>query len=187
MTAQTPATPAITPSQTVGPFFGFGLPYEDGPWVVPGWRPGAITIRGRVLDGAGDPVPDALVEIRQADESGEVPHRPGGLRRAGHGFSGFGRCASDSDGGFWFSTVKPAAVGADAPYISVLLFARGLLKPVFTRLYFPEDADAHATDPLLAEVPADRRATLIAEHEADGTYRFDIRLQGEGETVFLAI
>jgi protocatechuate 3,4-dioxygenase alpha subunit len=140
-----------------------------------------------VLDGAGDAVPDALVEIRQADESGEVPHRPGGLRRAGHGFSGFGRCASDADGGFWFSTVKPAAVGADAPYISVLLFARGLLKPVFTRLYFPEDADAHATDPLLAEVPADRRATLIATREADGTYRFDIRLQGEGETVFLAI
>jgi protocatechuate 3,4-dioxygenase alpha subunit len=184
----TTATPQITPSQTVGPFFGFGLPYEDGPWVVPGWQPGAITIRGRVLDGAGDPVPDALIEIRQADGSGEVPARPGGLRRAGHGFSGFGRCASDADGGFFFSTVKPGAVGGeDAPYISVLLFARGLLTPVFTRLYFPEDAEAHATDPLLNEVPEDRRGTLIAKREADGTYRFDIRLQGEGETVFLAI
>ena len=180
-------TPALTPSQTVGPFFGFGLPYDDGPLVTPGWAPGAITIRGRVLDGAGDPVPDALVEIRQADENGEIPRRPGGLRRAGHGFSGFGRCASDAAGGFWFSTVKPGAVGEGAPYIAVLVFARGLLKPVFTRLYFPEDAEAHTTDPFLGEVPEERRATLIAEREADGTYRFDVRLQGERETVFLAI
>jgi protocatechuate 3,4-dioxygenase alpha subunit len=185
MTAET--TPAPTPSQTVGPFFGFGLPYEDGPWVVPGYAPGAITIRGRVLDGAGDPVPDGLVEIRQADADGAVPSGNGGLRRDRHDFSGFGRCETDKAGQFFFSTVKPGAVGEDAPYISVLLFARGLLKPVFTRLYFPEDAEAHATDPLLAQVPEDRRGTLIAEREADGAYRFDIRLQGEGETVFLAV
>jgi protocatechuate 3,4-dioxygenase alpha subunit len=176
-----------TPSQTVGPFYGYALPYEGGPEVVPGWREGAITVRGRVLDGAGDPVPDALVEIWQADGSGEIPRRPGGLRREGHGFSGFGRCGTDAAGGYWFTTLRPGATGADAPHISVLVFARGLLRPVFTRLYFPEDAAGHATDPLLSQVPGDRRATLVAEREADGSYRFDIRLQGERETVFLAI
>ncbi|GAA2403394.1 protocatechuate 3,4-dioxygenase subunit alpha [Actinomadura vinacea] len=176
-----------TPSQTVGPFFGYALPYAAGPRLVPGWRSGAITVRGRILDGAGDAVPEALVEIRQADGSGEIPRRPGGLVRDGHGFSGYGRCATDAAGGYWFSTLRPAAVGADAPYIAVLVFARGLLKPVFTRLYFPEDTAAHGTDPLLAQVPGERRDTLIAEREGDGVYRFDVRLQGERETVFLAV
>ncbi|MFD0689574.1 protocatechuate 3,4-dioxygenase subunit alpha [Actinomadura fibrosa] len=174
-----------TPSQTVGPFFGYGLPYEGGSELVPGWRPDAIRVRGRVLDGAGEPVPDALVEIWQADGSGEIPRRPGGLVRAGHDFSGFGRCPTDAAGGYWFGTVKPGPVGEGAPYIAVLVFARGLLKPVFTRLYFPEDGAAHGTDPLLAEVPAERRATLIAEREGEREYRFDIHLQGERETVFL--
>ncbi|WP_242894853.1 protocatechuate 3,4-dioxygenase subunit alpha [Actinomadura litoris] len=179
-------TPGLTPSQTVGPFFGYALPYASGPEVVPGWRADAITVRGRVLDGAGDPVPDALVEIWQADETGEVPARPGAIERSGHGFSGFGRCGTDPAGGFWFRTVKPGAPGAGAPYIAVLVFARGLLKPVATRLYFPEDAASHAADPLLAEVPEDRRATLVAEPAGDREYRFDVRLQGERETVFLA-
>ncbi|MDL4776460.1 protocatechuate 3,4-dioxygenase subunit alpha [Actinomadura xylanilytica] len=176
-----------TPSQTVGPFFAHALPYETGPEVVPGWRPGAIRVHGRVLDGAGTAVPDALVEIWQADEDGEVPRRPGGLRRAGHGFSGFGRCATSPDGHYWFDTVKPGAAGGGgaAPFIAVLVFARGLLKPVFTRLYFPEDGAVHAGDPLLAAVPAARRGTLVAEREDGGAYRFDIHLQGEGETVFL--
>ncbi|MEW2359304.1 protocatechuate 3,4-dioxygenase subunit alpha [Spirillospora sp. NPDC029432] len=176
-----------TPSQTVGPFFHYALPYAGGPEVVPAWRPEAITVRGRVLDGAGAPVGDALVEIWQADGTGAVPARPGGYKRAGHGFSGFGRCETDAAGAYWFSTLKPAGIGAGAPYIAVLVFARGLLKPVRTRLYFPEDAAAHGTDPLLAEVPADRRGTLIAEREEDGAYRFDVRLQGERETVFFAI
>jgi protocatechuate 3,4-dioxygenase alpha subunit len=180
------ASAKTTPSQTVGPFFGYALPYEAGPQVVPGWRPDAITVRGRVLDGAGEPVPDALLEIWQADGNGEIPERPGGIVRAGHDFSGFGRCGTDGAGGFWFTTVKPGAVGAGAPYIALLMFARGLLKPVATRIYFPEDEAAHAADPLLAEVPADRRATLVAEREGDRAYRFDVRLQGEGETVFLA-
>ncbi|TMQ91475.1 protocatechuate 3,4-dioxygenase subunit alpha [Actinomadura soli] len=175
----------VTPSQTVGPFFGYALPYEAGPEVVPGWRPDAIRVRGRVLDGAGEPVPDALLEIWQADETGEIPRRPGGLARAGHDFSGFGRCGTDPDGGFWFTTVKPGPIGAAAPYIAVLVFARGLLKHVFTRLYFPEDAAAHAADPLLGDVPDERRATLIAEREGERRYRFDIHLQGERETVFL--
>lgn len=174
-----------TPSQTVGPFFGYALLYESGPEVVPGQRPGAIAIRGRVLDGAGEPVPDALVEIWQADEAGVISQEPGGIARAGHGFSGFGRCGTDAAGGYRFSTVKPGAVGDGAPYVAVLVFARGLLKPVFTRLYFPEDEAAHATDPLLGQVVPERRATLIAEREAEREYRFDIRLQGERETVFL--
>ncbi|MEU5883754.1 protocatechuate 3,4-dioxygenase subunit alpha [Spirillospora sp. NPDC047279] len=177
-----------TPSQTVGPFFAHALPYDGGPEVVPGWRPDAIRVHGRVLDGAGDPVPDALIEIWQPDETGRIEPRPGGLRRAGHGFSGFGRCPTDAAGDYWFTTVKPGATGQDAPYLSVLVFARGLLKPVFTRLYFPEDTAAHADDPLLAQVPPERRATLIAERaggDAAG-YRFDIHLQGDRETVFLA-
>ena len=177
----------VTPSQTVGPFFAYALPYEAGPRVAPEWRPDAIHVRGRVLDGAGDPGPDALVETWQADETGRVPRVPGGIARDGHDFAGFGRCATDAAGGYWFSTVKPGAVGGDAPYIAVLLFARGLLKPVRTRLYFPEDEAAHGGDPLLAAVPAERRATLVAEREGERRYRFDIRLQGERETVFLDI
>jgi protocatechuate 3,4-dioxygenase alpha subunit len=180
------ASAKATPSQTVGPFYGYALPYEAGPRVAPAWRPDAITVRGRVLDGAGEPVPDALLEIWQADGNGEIPRRPGGIVREGHGFSGFGRCGTDAAGGFWFTTVKPGAVGGDAPYIALLVFARGLLKPVATRIYFPEDEAAHATDPLLAQVPAERRATLVAERDGDRGYRFDVRLQGEGETVFLA-
>lgn len=180
-------TPSVTtPSQTVGPFFGYALPYDAGPDVAPPWRPDAIRVRGRVLDGAGEPVPDALLEIWQADETGEIPRRPGGIARAGHDFAGFGRCGTDAGGGYRFSTVKPGAVGDAAPYIAVLVFARGLLKPVFTRLYFPEDEAAHAGDPLLGVVPAERRATLIAEREGDRAYRFDVHLQGERETVFLA-
>jgi protocatechuate 3,4-dioxygenase alpha subunit len=184
----TPSLPssATTPSQTVGPFFGYALPYEAGPRVVPPWRPDAILVRGRVLDGAGRPVPDALLEIWQADENGGIARRPGGIAREGHGFSGFGRCATDAAGGYWFSTVKPGAVGGGAPCIAVLVFARGLLKPVFTRLYFPEDEAARAADPLLAAVPEERRATLVAEREGEREYRFDVRLQGERETVFLA-
>ncbi|GGQ37092.1 protocatechuate 3,4-dioxygenase alpha subunit [Actinomadura coerulea] len=186
MSTPSPTPSAMTPSQTVGPFFGYALPYEEGPQVVPPWRPDAIQVRGRVLDGAGQPVPDALLETWQADGNGEIPRCPGGIVRAGHGFSGFGRCGTDAEGGFWFSTVKPGAVGESAPYIAVLVFARGLLKPVFTRMYFPEDAAAHAADPLLGAVPRERRATLVAEREGEREYRFDVRLQGDGETVFLA-
>jgi protocatechuate 3,4-dioxygenase alpha subunit len=171
-----------TPSQTVGPFFGFALPYGDGPRVVPEWHPDAVRIHGRVLDGAGDPLPDALVEIWQAGADGRVPGAVGAISRAGHGFSGFGRCGTDADGHYWFSTLKP---GGPAPHIAVLVFARGLLKPVATRLYFPGEA-GNAADPVLSAVPADRRDTLIAKRESDRTYRFDVHLQGEQETVFFA-
>ncbi|MCP2341650.1 protocatechuate 3,4-dioxygenase subunit alpha [Actinomadura rupiterrae] len=225
----TPTAPdlAPTPSQTVGPFFGHALPYAEGPDLVPGWHPDAITIRGRVLDGAGAPIPDALVEIWQADGAGRIPSGAGGLRRDPDGFSGFGRCGTDAAGEYRFRTLKPGAIrpnasdtdasgtdasgadasgagasgadvagagasgtgtsGAGAPYIAVLVFARGLLKPVRTRLYFPQDAAAHGIDPVLAAVPAERRPTLVAVAESDRTYRFDIHLQGERETVFLGI
>lgn len=169
-----------TPSQTVGPFFGYALPYGDGPRVVPEWHPGAVRVHGRILDGAGDPLPDALVEIWQAGADGEPPASGGALIRDGHDFSGFGRCPTDANGHYWFSTVKP---GGPAPHIAVLVFARGLLKPVATRIYFPGE-DGNATDPVLSRVPEGRRETLVAVREGDRAYRFDVRLQGDEETVF---
>lgn len=176
-----------TPSQTVGPFFAFGLPYADGPYVAPEWRPDAIRLRGRVTDGAGAAVPDAMIEIMQAGADGTVPRTVGALRRAGADFSGFGRCDTDPDGRYWFSTVRPGRVNGAAPYIAMLVFARGLLKPALTRVYFPEETAANAADPVLSAVPAERRDTLVAVPEDDRTYRFDVRLQGEDETVFWAM
>jgi protocatechuate 3,4-dioxygenase alpha subunit len=171
-----------TPSQTIGPFFGFALPYDDGPRVVPEWHPAAIRIFGRVLDGKGDPLPDALVEIWQAGADGEPPVSAGALVRDGRDFAGFGRCATDAAGRYWFSTLKP---GGPAPHVAVLVFARGLLKPVATRIYFPGET-GNDTDPVLSRVPEDRRETLVAVAEGDRTYRFDVHLQGERETVFFA-
>jgi protocatechuate 3,4-dioxygenase alpha subunit len=176
-----------TPSQTVGPFFAFGLPYPDGPRVVPEWRADAIRLRGRVTDGEGAPVPDAMIEIMQADTAGRIPRAVGALRRDGADFSGFGRCDTDPAGNYWFTTLRPGQVGGAAPYIAMLVFARGLLKPVATRVYLPEEQAANTADPLLSAVPTDRRGTLVAVAEGNGSYRFDIRLQGAGETVFLAV
>ena len=176
-----------TPSQTVGPFFGFALPYGDGSVIVPAWHPDAIRIHGRVLDGEGEPVPDALVEIWQPDGSGAVSRSAGGRRRDQVTFCGFGRCATDSAGSYWFSTVRPGRMGAAAPYAAMLVFARGLLKPVATRVYFPEDAAAHDIDPVLSLVDPGRRATLVAAAKGGRNYLFDIRLQGEDETVFFAL
>lgn len=174
-----------TPSQTVGPFFALGLPYADGPRVAPGWHPDAIRLRGRVTDGNGAPVPDAMIEIMQAGTDGAVPRSPGALDRAAGDFSGFGRASTDPDGGYWFTTLRPGPVNGGPPYIAMLIFARGLLKPVSTRVYFP-DADNDA-DPVLSAVPEERRHTLIAERTTENEYRFDVRLQGENETVFLAV
>jgi protocatechuate 3,4-dioxygenase alpha subunit len=173
-----------TPAQTVGPFFGFALPYAAGPEVVPEWHPDAIRIYGQVLDGAGEPVPDALVEIWQPDQRGDISHLAGALRPAGRAFNGFGRCGTDSDGGYWFSTLKPGSAGGAAAHAALLVFARGLLKPVATRIYFPEDAGAHPTDPVLSLVDGQRRPTLVAIRTDDRRYRFDVRLQGANETVF---
>lgn len=176
-----------TPSQTAGPFFGFALPYDDGPCLVPMWHPDAIRLHGRVLDGAGEAVPDALVEIWQPDGKGEISRAPHALRRDQREFCGFGRCGTDRDGWYWFCTVRPGPVGASAPHAALLTFARGLLKPVATRIYFPEDETEHAADPVLSLVDPHRRATLIATAEGDRSYRFDIRLQGENETVFFTL
>lgn len=169
-----------TPSQTIGPFFGYALPYGDGPRVVPEWHPDAIRIQGRVLDGAGEPLPDALLEIWQAGPDGRVTDSLGAYARGGRGFAGFGRCATDADGRYWFSTLKP---GGPGPHIAVLLFARGLLKPVATRLYFPGE-EGNAADPVLSGISAERRDTLVAVREDDRSYRFDVHLQGDQETVF---
>ncbi|MEW9531021.1 protocatechuate 3,4-dioxygenase subunit alpha [Microbispora sp. NPDC049125] len=161
-----------TPSQTVGPFFAHALPYA-GDWeLVPGGHPGAVTIVGRVLDGAGEPVPDALLELWLGETGGRSA-----LARRGSGASGFGRCGTAPDGSFRFRTARPAG-----PYLALLVFARGLLKPVFTRVYLKD-----VPDPLLDSLEPARRATLVAEPEGPDAYRFDVRLQGERETVFLAL
>lgn len=174
-----------TPSQTVGPFFSIGLTWFDGRYVVPDGTPGAFWIRGRVLDGAGEPVPDALVETFQADPRGSVD----GVGDAVVSFRGFGRSPTDGEGMFEVYTVKPGRV-ADAngrlqsPHLAVAVFARGLIEHVVTRIYFPDEQNA--SDPLLESIPGNRRSTLIASTYG-GEYRFDIRLQGEHETVFFAL
>ena len=161
-----------TPSQTAGPFFSFGLCTEPQSEVVAG---GDVRIAGRVLDGNGEPIADAMVEIWQADADGS--YRPD---------FGWGRYGTDGGGRFSFVTVKPGYVDGQAPHLTVLVFARGLLKPVLTRLYFPDEADANAADPVLSAVPADDRATLVAAPDGD-QLRFDVRLQGDGQTVFFTL
>jgi protocatechuate 3,4-dioxygenase alpha subunit len=183
----------VTPSQTVGPFFAIGLPWEAGPLVVTADTPGAIRIIGMVYDGAGEPVPDSLVEIWQADPEGQFADLHGhGGPAALPGFRGFGRYgAEDGDGRFEFVTVKPGRVpwpegGEQAPHIDVSVFARGMLHRCVTRIYFADEPEANAADPVLQAVPADRRDTLLAQ-PVEGGYSFDIRLQGIGETVFFAL
>ena len=149
-----------TPSQTVGPFFGFAMPFPEGPTATQD----GLRIEGQVLDGEGAPVPDALIEVSQDGQ--------------------FARCGTDPEGAFHFVVRKPAA-RAGAPYLEVTVFARGLLRQLPTRMYFPDEAAANAADPVL-RLAGDRRETLIATDEG-GVLRFDIRLQGEAETVFFEI
>lgn len=165
----------LTPSQTVGPFFAIGLPWPAGPYAVPEGTPGAIWIRGQITDGAGEPVPDALVETWQVSP----------------GHRGFARAPANEKGEYALLTVKPASTpapggGTQAPHLAVSVFARGLLDRVVTRMYFADESAANEVDPILSQVPPERRGTLLAQPDGDG-YRFDIRLQGEGETVFFAI
>ncbi|SDD60199.1 protocatechuate 3,4-dioxygenase subunit alpha [Glycomyces harbinensis] len=165
------AVQELTPAQTVGPFYGFALPYPAGPVVAEG---GSLRLRGTVFDGAGEPVPDALVEVLQADVDGRLD---GGL---------FGRCSTAPEGRFAFTTVRPGPTADGcAPHLAVIVHARGLLLHLHTRVYFPGEA-LNAADPVLAVVPEDRRHTLIAVEEERG-FRFDIRLQGEDETVFFDV
>lgn len=176
-----------TPGQTVGPFFGYALPYEDGPRMVPPHVPGAIQLHGTVYDGAGAPVPDAIVEIWQSDRNGIAPTARGSLTRDGRTFTGFGRCATRDDGSYAFTTLVPGAgAGGTAPFIAVVLFARGLMHKLHTRIYLPQYADLNDRTPFLMGLEAAERDTVTAVQEPDGSLRHDIRLQGEGETVFLA-
>lgn len=180
-----------TPSQTVGPFFAIGLPWSDGPEVVPDGTPGAFWLRGTVYDGAGEPIPDALVETWQADADGRFDH-PIDPRGRVPGFRGFGRSAADAEGRWGVHTIKPGPVPyvdgrMQAPHLVVSVLSRGLLDRVTTRIYFGDEEAANATDPVLAVVPADRRGTLLAQPEGEGGYHIDLRVQGPGETVFFDI
>jgi protocatechuate 3,4-dioxygenase, alpha subunit len=164
---------AHTASQTVGPFFHIALADPTARFAVEPGSPGAIVVRGALTDGAGEPIPDGLIETWQTD----------GL---------FARCPTDRDGLYEIHTRKPPSTAtvdgrAQAPHLSISVFSRGLLDRVVTRLYFPDEQAANDSDPTLAAVAADRRDRLVAKAEADGRYRFDIRLQGEQESVFLAI
>lgn len=181
---------ATTPSQTVGPFFALpnALPWPDGPEVVPEGTAGAIVIRGVLFDGNGDPIPDGLIEIWGADEQGRFSH-PDDPRGGTASFLGFGRSGTDAEGRFWFRTVKPGPLptpsgATEAPHLDVTVLARGMLNRVVTRLYFPDEDNG--SDPVLSTVDPHRRGTLIAERDGEAL-RFDIRLQGDGETVFFSV
>jgi protocatechuate 3,4-dioxygenase, alpha subunit len=173
----------LTPSQTAGPYLSIGLLRELVPTALVGPDdPRAVRIRGRLLDGAGEGVPDGLVEIWQADDEG---------RYGTEAFPGFGRSGTEDAGRFEFVTLKPGRVpwpdgGLQAPHVAVGIFARGLLKRVVTRLYFPDEVEANETDPVLSALSPSRRETLVAVAE-DGALRFDIRLQGPAQTTFFAV
>jgi protocatechuate 3,4-dioxygenase alpha subunit len=155
---------APTPSQTVGPFFGFALPFENDADAA-GEAGDALRVEGQVLDGAGEPVPDALVEASEGEQ--------------------FARCRTDGEGAFHFTLRKPV-VNDGAPFFEIMVFGRGLLRHLHTRMYFPDEENANRMDRVLQLVDESRRRTLIAHQDAD-IVRFDIRLQGEGETVFFAL
>lgn len=186
----------ITPSQTVGPFFAYALTpsgrYALADLVTNDLTAGArldgrIRIEGQVLDGDGAGVADAMLEIWQADEAGRYPGAE--LPRGNAPFRGFGRSATDREGGFSFITLKPGPVPGpggvlQAPHINIALFARGLLRQLHTRLYFDDEGEANEHDPILALVPGDARDTLIARRRGDAHYRLDLHLQGSSETIF---
>lgn len=190
----------LTPSQTVGPFLAIGLSWPDGAYVVPEDTPGSFWITGVVRDGDGTPVPDALIETWQADPAGRFDHPDdprGAVVSAVPGFRGFGRCETDTEGSYRIRTVRPGPLPTvddgslddsgqqEAPHLAVTVLGRGLLDRLVTRIYFPDDP-LNATDPVLASVPEDRRHTMVAVPDGDG-FRFDIHLQGAGETVFLIV
>jgi protocatechuate 3,4-dioxygenase alpha subunit len=192
----------ITPSQTVGPYFGYGLT-PDGKYewndafnnnlVTPDVTGERIRIEGRVFDGDGAVVPDCMLEVWQADAQGRFADPQDKRALPNASFRGFGRVGTAKDGGYAFDTIKPGSVPdpdgkPQAPHIVLAVFARGMLMHLYTRIYFDGEA-ANATDPVLALVPADRRATLIATRKAGatGTYVLDIHLQGDKETVFFEV
>jgi protocatechuate 3,4-dioxygenase alpha subunit len=174
-----------TPGQTVGPFFAYGVEYPRMHEVASPHSPGAILLGGTVRDGAGSPIPDAFIEIFGADADGTVPRARGAFRRDDHTFTGFGRAFTDDEGHYEFWTRNPGSADGRAPFFAAVVYARGLPDKQHTRIYLPEDTAALDADPLLASLSADERATLVATRTDDGWLEHDIRLQGEGETVFL--
>jgi protocatechuate 3,4-dioxygenase alpha subunit len=182
-----------SPSQTAGPFFHVGLIRAgENILATDSTRGERITLTGRVLDGDGEPVPDALVEIWQADARGYFNHPadPHAADADRH-FRGAGRAATTGSGEYVFETIRPGLVagrdgGRQAPHVNVRVFARGLLIHADTRMYFP-DSRENAADPLLESIDPLRRHTVIATPVAPGAYRFDIRLQGQNETVFFEL
>ncbi len=191
-----------TPSQTVGPYFAYGLTSEQYGYQLDSVAGGVvrddntagqrIRIEGRVLDGKGDPVDDAMIEIWQADAQGRYAH-PQDPRGSNADFKGFGRMGTGTDpqNRFIFDTIKPGPIGeGHAPHINIAVFARGLPSHAFTRLYFEDEAAANATDAVLSSVAQDRRHTLLARRAKgndDTVYLFDIHLQGDNETVFFDV
>ncbi|HZA67295.1 MAG TPA: protocatechuate 3,4-dioxygenase subunit alpha [Geminicoccaceae bacterium] len=191
-----------TPSQTVGPFFAYGLTPEQygypfrslaGPILVDSDTPGErIRITGRVLDGEGNPVPDAMIEIWQANAEGRYAH-PADQRGSNVRFKGFGRCGTgtDPENRFAFETIKPGPIGdGQAPHVNVIVFMRGMLSHVYTRIYFADEGEANAHDRVLASIDEARRDTLIAAREmtpGGAVYRFDLHMQGPDETVFFDV
>jgi protocatechuate 3,4-dioxygenase alpha subunit len=192
----------LTPSQTVGPFFKYGLtPNGEYEWndaftsnlLTPDVTGERIRIEGRVFDGEGAAVPDCMLEVWQADGQGRFADPQDKRALPNTAFRGFGRCGTDAGGAFSFDTIKPGSVPdpdgkLQAPHVLLAVFARGMLRHLHTRIYFG-DEELNASDPVLALVPADRRATMIAQFTANQprTYLADIRLQGDKETVFFDI
>lgn len=197
--------PGQTPSQTVGPFFAYALtPEPYGRQGIAGnvmagddTQGDVVRVEGRVIDGDGQPVPDALVEVWQANAAGRYRHAddPRDDVPVDDAFTGFGRSGTDANGRFWFETVKPGPVpgrgnAPQAPHINVAVFARGMLTHAYTRIYFADEEEANGIDPVLNSVDEARRGTLIGDaRQVHGrtVYRFDIRLQGDGETVFFDV
>jgi protocatechuate 3,4-dioxygenase alpha subunit len=190
----------ITPSQTVGPYFKYGLtPNGEYAWndafrndlVTPDATGERIRIEGQVFDGDGQLVTDSMLEIWQADSQGRFSGPQDARSLPNAAFRGFGRCGTDKQGGFSFRTIKPGSVPGpggkqQAPHIVVAVYARGMTRQAQTRIYF-SDEGSNSFDPILAYVPADRRDTLVAKRVAaveGNVYRFDVHLQGDQETVF---
>ncbi|ANG84218.1 protocatechuate 3,4-dioxygenase subunit alpha [Microbacterium aurantiacum] len=177
---------APTPGQTVGPFFAYGVEYPKMSQVVFPHSPGSIVLRGTVTDGNGQAIPDAFIEIFSADTDGSVPRARGAFRRDDHTFTGFGRTFTTDDGHWEFWTRNPGAQEGKAPFIAAIVYARGLPNKLHTRIYLPDSPELLAADPFLSSLTPEERDSLIATRTPDGGLHFDIRLQGEKETVFLA-
>ncbi|GGH49233.1 protocatechuate 3,4-dioxygenase subunit alpha [Microbacterium album] len=175
-----------TPGQTIGPFFKFGLEYPHMHEVAFPHSPGAIVLTGVVYDGDGQPIPDSVVEIFGADTDGSIPDARGTLHRDGHTFTGFGRSMTTDEGRYEFWTRNPGPVGGKAPFFAAVVYARGLPDKLHTRIYLPEHEELRETDPFLAQLTEEERATVIATRTPEGYLRHDIHLQGEKETAFVA-